>query len=258
MNSDFRDYCEKLWYQWIQGTIEYSTFVRSKFQVAYLPEPYLQFGECSNPLYVLTTNPGQGMSVQHQKHILEGKSIVSPNDRYSTIAKVMGNYYQQHLKGVARNRIEAMIELSKKSGFDGVIQIEACPFHSKSLPKKETLLKNLSDDPVLNDYNRLLKHVLFDKTVIAVSAVGTKAPISTGSITNRRWLNWQADLIGLKICDAEMLPIIIKDEKTTSAFIYSRSKKSVSGFVLMMGGNHLPKLESMSPVIEVLDQNNAV
>lgn len=230
--------------------------MHSEFQIDYLPEPYLKFGECSNPLYVFTTNPGLGMPEQHRKNILGGKSIASPNDPYSTISKVMGNYYLQHLKGAARNRIEAMIKLSNHSGFDGVIQIEACPFHSKSLPKKDSLLEHLSNDPALNGYEQCLKSVFFEKTVIAVSAIGTQATISIDSIKNRRWLNWQAGLIRLKTCDSKILPIITKGEKDTSAFIYSRSEKSVSGFILMMGGNHLPKLESMSPVIEVLGKNN--
>ena len=86
MTSRFADYCEHLWQQWIHGTLSVSAFIESEFQTDYLPEPYLLFGSAQKPLYILTTNPGQGMLHQNRQAILSNSSFVSPEDKYREAA----------------------------------------------------------------------------------------------------------------------------------------------------------------------------
>ena len=150
-----------------------------------------------------------------------------------------------------------MIELSRLAGYEGVIQIELCPFHSRNLPEKNALLKHYNTNSQLKHYEKLLKEILSENSVITLAAVGTSAPISIASITTRHWLNWQANLIGFNSELGKVLPITRKDKKVTSAFVYSESASSVNGFILMMGGNHFSKLEYLTSVSEILRQKIA-
>ena len=103
MNTSFREYCEKLWRQWIERSIIFSPYIQSEFQTEYLPEPYLNFKAGKNPLYVFTTNPGAGMDVQYFDNIVSGKSIISEKQSYESIAEALGQYYSENLKGTPKN-----------------------------------------------------------------------------------------------------------------------------------------------------------
>jgi hypothetical protein len=258
MNKEFENYCEELWKQWRDESIELPSYIKAEFQTDYLPEPYLSFKPGKNPLYILTTNPGQGMPEQHRDNINSRSSIVSPTMSYKEIASTMGDFYLTNLKGAAKTRIDSIIALSQKAGFDGVVQIEACPFHSGYLPKKNALLKQYSIEPLLSKYGNLVKSVLSERSVIAVSAVGTTKPITITSISSRAWLKWQADLIGFNIDKANIIALTEKPKKITSAFLYSENKNSVNGLVLMMGSNNLPRTKHMEPIIDVLSKKIAI
>lgn len=252
MNSNFIEYCESIWRTWENKTIALSTYIRSEFQTEYLPEPYLKFNAGNNPLYIFTTNPGKGISVQHRDNINTHASVISSKMPYEDIASEMGDYYLKHLKGTAKTRISSIIELAHQAGYDGIVQIEACPFHSENLSKKNELLRHYKSDPLLSTYEKFVREALSEQSVVAVSAVGANTKISTESINNRSWLNWQANLIGFNSDIAKILPITQKDGKPTSALLYSEDVNCVKSFVLMMGGNYLPKSEHMKSATKAL------
>lgn len=254
MNSKFNEYCETLWNRWINKRLEVSSFIDKEFQMAYLPEPYLGFGDSQNPLYVLTTNPGQGMPVQLRDSIYSGKSPISKGNSYKEISELMANYYMKHLKGAAKRRIEGFYEIAIGGGFDGVIQVESCPFHSAYLPKKNKLLKQYSFDSLLRAYTEVLKETLKNVSVISISAVATNRPLSTHSISSNPWLNWQSYIIGYSSKNTEILPITARKGRTTSAFLFNQNRGLIKGFILTMGGNYLPSSQSLNPLLPILKE----
>jgi hypothetical protein len=52
--------------------------------------------------------------------------------KYHQAAESLGDYYRLPgtLKPTPRRRIESLITLAKDGGFDGVMAVECCPFHS--------------------------------------------------------------------------------------------------------------------------------
>jgi len=209
-------------------------------------------------MYFLTTNPGKGMDVQSLREIQRSRSIIDPSSSYDEIANRLGEYYRETLSGAAKRRIEGMLGLAQRSGFDGVVQIEVCPFHSRSLPKKDELVRHVETDGVLCEYISLVRAVLANVSALSISAVGSSNSISLETISSRNWLNWQAELIHFDQRNAEVVPIIQRADKTTSAFVFSSRKNIVSGFILMMGSNNLPRLDTMNRVSDLLrNETNA-
>lgn len=254
----YLEFCEELWGRWLADSLVYSDFVKAEFQLDYLPEPYLQFGDCKNPLYVFTTNPGAGLPVQSRASVMAGNECLRSTYSYQEISRVLGDYYSKNLKGTPKTRILGMMDFAKRAGFDGVFQVEACPFHSAQLPKKDALLDNYQVDPFLSKYAESLQVFLRNKPVLIISAVGTKGVINTHSVSNRRWLNWQSNVINLNIDECDILPVNTKNNRITSAFVYSQKSKITSGFILMMGGNHMPKSEHLGHISELFRVQNKV
>ena len=74
-----------------------------------------------------------------------------------------------------------------------MLQVEACPFHSHSLPNKAALLVDLQRDPLLRQYLQYLRAFLIDRPVVIVSAVSSRgALVSEMQISG--WLASQAEV----------------------------------------------------------------
>ena len=245
-------YCEKLHKEWISDQLIVSEKTNKEFQMDYMPEPYLDFSKKDNPLYILTTNPGAGMLEQYRKNIIIEDSIITKNDSYQDTSKTFANFYVNNLTGAAKRRIDGFKSLANNSGFDGFIQIESYPFHSRNLPNKTKFLKEFKEDNIFVEYSQLLKNTQKDKNVIVLSAVGTKSEISNQSISSNEWLQWQANLMGLNTSNLKKKELLLKDGKVTSMFLYEKDNNLTKGFILMMGGNHLPNEDVLNLIVEVL------
>ena len=72
--------CERLWNDWMHGRVQLERDLQDLFDLEHAPEPYIVFGEGSDPLYALLTNPGQPMPHQH-------RSELSDKPRYGVISR---------------------------------------------------------------------------------------------------------------------------------------------------------------------------
>lgn len=231
--SNFFEFCEDLVAAWHRSEISLSPEMGRLFQMDYIPEPYLAFGDQSEPLIFLTTNPGAGMPHQH-------RDARSPRESWSTASAQMAAWYQAHLTGAAARRIKSVLELAKSTGHSGVLQIECVPFHSADLPNKPQLLKNLPNDPLLCEYTQAVKGFLRDRSVVALSAAGTRGSLGAHTIEASDWLRWLADLMGLNVQRAETIALATRGEKITAAFVANRDAETTKGIILTMGSNNMP------------------
>ena len=242
----YKVYCESLYRDWLTSLLNVSSLTKDIFQMNYLPEPYLVYSSGEEPLFFLTTNPGASLPFQHRDNY-------SKNSKYKQISQELVHIYRKKLKGTtAGRRIEGIEYLKQQSGFDGLIQVESCPFHSKNLPNKKTLPSLIENEPVLSRYTEQLKYELQEKSVIALSAVSTRVEISESSIKGNIWLSWQAELIGFNFNNINIIPLAKKESRTTSAFLYSKDNGSVKGFILVMGGNNIPKSKYLDTIAEII------
>ncbi len=108
---------------------------------------------------------------------------------------------------------------------DTLITFECFPFHSPKLPKKEALIKNL--DEFLSNYRDALKQYLVSKSIVYVSAIGTKASISRKEIEKNSWLRWVMDLIGMGFMNAKIYPLANKGDKITSALLLDKRESGL-------------------------------
>ena len=252
MATGFEEYCDQLWQDWINDNLQVDLKLASRFQMDHMPEPYLLFGDGERHLCVLTTNPGIGMEHQTRQAIRANRSCVEPLDNYHDAAVKLAQFYSGHLRGQAKTRIDKLVSLAEQIGNTGVLQFESCPYHSAKLPEKRSLPDRFEQDSVMQDYTHLLENRLRNETCVALSAVGSNKPISQKTITENVWLSWQAGVMAFEPDTADIIPLSRKGDKVTSAFIYSRMNGLVKGFILMMGGNHLPGQDHLSDIARVL------
>jgi hypothetical protein len=245
MAEAFISFCEALWRGWLANTLNVPQFIHdAPFDLDAAPEPYVSFNAGPNPLVALLTNPGYTMDHQRRAAVQVGGGPLSTTVDYSAAARALGPFYERELKGTAAGRrIAALRVLSSWVGYEGVLQVEACPFHSRSLPskKKIALLKTINEGGLLGCYTEHVRAFLRCRPVVVVSAVSSRRSLGPEVVeTLSPWLAWEAVLAGLVLERAKFVPLVAKDSKTTAAALVSFAGGVPKALVLMMGGNHLP------------------
>ena len=95
-------------------------------------------------------------------------------------------------------------------------------------------------DEFLSIYLQHLKGFLKNKNVFILSAVSSQKKIGGDSISKNSWLTFQSNLINFDGETPSFLPLTEKNGKATSCLLYEKKNSWYKGFILMMGGNHLP------------------
>lgn len=251
--SDFLGYAEDLWTRWLNGPVEVSPELASLFELDACPEPYLDFDAGAHPLVIMTTNPGAPMPHQMRAAIHEGQSPVDPSMSYAEVARAMADFYRAHLRGAAARRISAQLEVANAAGFDGVVQVECCPWHSADLPNKSRFLKLLLSDPELAAYESKVRDFIAECPAVAVSAVSSRATLQTGALELSPWLAWQADVLGLGPKPRIVVPLVRNENRVTGAAVVSaESGGATRALVLMMGSNNFPGQEGRDSLARAL------
>ena len=192
--------------------------------------------------------------MDHQKaeSIELGNDVLTPVMNYEQVAKALGRYYTNNLSGAALQRVLAQQDLAEKSGYGGVMQVECCPWHSAKLPEKQRFIKTAQENDHLRTYVNTVQEFLADRPAIALSAVSSRAKLHTDTIQYSQWLRWQAKLLGIDLENAEVLPLVEKGAKVTSAVVRDLRSPQAGLLVLMMGGNHFPKEVNRGLLVEML------
>ena len=248
----YLELCERWWQTWLEGKPMVSPAIASRFDLNAAPEPYLQFGSGDRPLIVLTTNPGGTMPHQLRDEVLGGQGVINKSMTYAKASVALAAFYSTHLTGPARQRIGAFQSVAGASDHTHVLQLECIPWHSSKLPDKSDLPDLFQADIALAEYSAALAEVLQAAAVLVISAVSSRADLSSPKLPLSPWLAWQRDLVGLNPDRAEMIPLIRKGEKVTSAALVDRSGASPKALVLMQGGNHLPGEIGREPLARAL------
>ena len=247
MAEDYIELCETLWRDWLAESLDVSPFIESTFDLQAAPEPYVLFNAGLQPLIALLTNPGQTMPHQLRENVKEdGVGPLTRNLDYATAAHRLGVFYQDELKNAAGARIDHMLELSRLVGAQGVMNVETCPFHSRSLPNKMKLVKESAQGGFMKTYVQSLQTYLAGKPVVIVSAVSARESLHDETKASA-WPAWQAQIAGLDLATASFTPLVKKGKKITcGAFVSTGvgvgAKKAL---VLMMGRNNLPGTDGL-------------
>jgi hypothetical protein len=252
------DFCERLWTDWLSERVRLPAHVSRRFQLDHAPEPYLRFGNGNGrkPLYLLWTNPGAGMPHQLRNAVKESNGPIRAEMKYYEAALALGDFYldsaKSRLKGGARRRNDAMVDLQHRVGADCTIVFESIPFHSRSLPGKATLPNLIRGTELLHDYEAVLKMALSNVSLVAVSAVDSCRSISADSIRRSEWLMWQVSLLGIDPRKVGVEVLATKGDTVSRAFLYQEVAGHVRGIVLMMGSNSLPGTDGRSVLARTL------
>ena len=228
---DYYKFCDALHKEWFNNNLAKDAILEDLFQMDYSPEPYFVLKNGDNPLYMLLTNPGDGMDFQHRKNF-------EKSDYSNFSKKLVDKYTSEEFKTGAPNahrRLQKSIVLSQELGYNALVNIETVPFHSPDI-KKPQALKAIHSSYPLFAYHNVLKNFLIGKPVLIVTATGTKHSISISNLTKSPWIMYQMDLAGMNVDGLKMEILTEKNGKITSA-IFSDNDKHI---VLMMGSNNLP------------------
>ena len=152
---------------------------------------------------------------------------------YEANAAALGSFYESHLTGAARVRISALRRLSVLLRCDGVLQVDACPFHSRSLPttKKLALLDTLGQGGLLAEYVHHVADFLRARPVVIVAAISSQDSLQSG-VPLTPWLTWKAGLAGLDTGKALFVPLLEKNGKVTSAALVGQLEGNPKALVL--------------------------
>ena len=235
MTEAFIAFCElELWRPWKARALT----IPSPFDPDAAAEPNISFSAGARPLVAVTTNPAATMSHQTRAAVEAGDGPLSNRDEYAESARNLGCFYEKELAGrPTGRRISGLRKLSSLLGYEGVLQVEACPFHSGSLPRKSDFLQEMDENALFKRYVELLGKFLQDRPVVIVQA-SSKLATPTSA-----WLTWIVRVAGLNLDTAELVPLVEKGPKTTvAAWVSGQPPKAL---VLTMGGNNLPGDEGL-------------
>jgi len=248
MPDAYISFCEEeLWRPWKEHRLS----VPTPFDPEAAPEPYLYFGDRFNQLVVLTTNPGATMNHQRRAEVQRGLDPLSYKDTYDEAAPKLGDFYETHLAGPARHRIDKMRRLSSSLRYEGVLQVEGCPFHSRSMPQKSAFLQKIAKDELLGQYVAHLRVFLRDRPVVSPQAVSTQTSLERETPKFSQWLTWIAEIAGFDLDGAEFVRLVEKGPKTTvAAWVSQREPRKA--LVLRMGAPGLPADESLCKLAAAL------
>lgn len=252
MFGEYGSFCDQMWGDWLAGRIPASVFSEGRFNLESAPEPWLEFKSGKEPLVAVTTNPGCSMEFQSRNAITSGLSPIRPIPLYRDATEGLGKYYEAIISRghAAHRRIKSLLKLAENADYDGLLQVEAFPFHSPSLPDKNKLLHALesrSNDYLFN-YTEHLRAFLKTQHVVGISAVASAVSLTAigaqGAINRSIWLQWFSGLLGINPGNASHVELIRKNSKNKSVVTAAALLEEVDGkikvIVLMMGGNHLP------------------
>ena len=248
MAQDFVELCETLWRDWLAGVLKVSPFVDATFDTEAAPEPYISFHAGERSLVALTTNPGATMAHQLRRTVQRGNGPLNSSIDFATAARILGPFYEQELpsKNPARHRIAKLSNLAHLVGADGVLQVEACPFHSPllSMVKKRALLLEAGEGGFMTRYVASLRGFISQHPVVVISAVSAQVSLQYG-LKMSPWIEWQANIAGVNLETASFVPLVTKGPKTTCGAFVSSVDGAQKVLVLMMGSNNLPGGESL-------------
>ena len=246
MNTYF-EYCNELLARWRKSELVLKT--NFGFDLNALPEPYLKFGEPTNDLYFLTTNPGGVMDFQMREN--EYSPI---GEMYSELSERLGLHYKDVLpsRSEARKRISAMYSITNRifRGSNGFIQAEISPFHSANFPDKEKFaLDVLSEEhDIHKEYVDILTTLLEHKNCICIQG-GKPKP----ERINDNWIKLISKIMSVEPKNWNKMNFKYNKngEATTGAFYY-KHKDFFKVILFRDGTNGCPAIQSMNELFEIL------
>jgi hypothetical protein len=270
MNDPYFRFCDKIVREFFSSSLEAERISPDlrKFDFDFMPEPYLPLvdsdrrpnSDFTEWLHILLANPGRGLNIQKRNYLRSGKMRgVSEKIPYSQFAHMVYRYYEKYFPKrkelTAIHHFRNAQKLASLSGYQGALEIESIPWHSKNLCNKDDLPSKIMKDEVTNRYCTLLRAYLKNRSVLTVDGAGGQ---STSSISDaafdRPWMRFKADLIGMDIGKAKFHAIT---EKASNGKITAAAKSMrVGGVIKIMycvrGHNHLKGKQTLAKLQEIL------
>lgn len=233
--TSYYGFCEDVFEKWLHDSSFLSGF-RKDFDVDYLPEPYLAYGEGQKKLFVLNNNPGHVLENQ-----VQARSTIQsqyPGRTYAEVARGMAGYYSsdefEKSEPNAARRNRKIFQFAVRMGYDRIEVVETFFLHSASFDKKR-FLKVYRDRKIVSEYIRHLKAYLEDKDVLVISSAS--CPITKDRLSE--WVGFQCDIIGMDIKKAKFTPMKRNEAGNVSTAILCHDRKFMT---LMCGYNNMPNI----------------
>lgn len=205
---DFFEFSEKMFEQFLDGTLELIPGCDSNLSWQHCPEPYVWIGETSQVsepyLCFLQINPGQPFEFQHLSNIRQNQNNPISHDKsWRENASVMGKLYSDDRNplGINRHSISRFQKVKKIAdlmGLNGVLCVEGIPLHSKNF-NAHKFNPNIMQVSWLEEYSGVLTAFLRDKTVLMIDAPGNPNEPSQGRNRTVQWRRWRAEIAGINI-----------------------------------------------------------
>jgi hypothetical protein len=246
-DTNYSEFCENLFINWLDDKL--SVEKDFGFDLGTLPEPYLTFGNNSEEICFLTTNPGQVMDFQRKSS--GGESFFKAGEKYHDLSKRLASHYNENLKNSAKTRILNMYDFSKrlKPNCDGFTQFEISPFHSANFPRKELFSEYVlnNDVSIHRKYIDLLTIKLKDMSCVCV-----QCGYPTMDRLNKDWFKLISKIFNVEINRWKTVFFKTKNQKPTTGAFYFVDKSKFKVILFNSGANSIPRLDTMGELFEIL------
>lgn len=252
-DHSFIQHVESLYSRWCRGEISLTSFFDKLLDINAIPEPFHYFDrqdkDHRNPLYFLTSNPGQVLPVQTRAY-----GFYKPYDSYLEMSGALAEEYPEILKFPggynALNRIEKMLRLSELLGYSGICETTLLPFHSRSLPNKEKVFKEIESDKEIREYVSSLQGFLKEKSVICVGG-GPVGGLRENTIKSTVYKEFGQQM-GFDFKNYQMIPVLEKNGKVTVAAYVDQRKDFIKVFFLSIGHSNLPSEAGLKKFVQAI------
>lgn len=242
--NNYVEFCDNLFIKWNQNKLDFEN--NFNFELNAIPEPYLTFGETSEDLFFLTTNPGGVMDFQ-----VKPSEFINSDEKFKDLSVRLAKHYEVILKRTPKKRIEDMYSITKmlfpKSY--GFTQFEISPFHSTNFPNKERfadyVLNNISN--IHRDYIDALTARLKNKNCICI-----QSGLPDLSRLNKKWLELISRILSVDKNEWKSISFKIKNGKATTGAFYTKKQEIFKVILFRAGSNAVPNLNSMNELFDNL------
>lgn len=252
-DHDFKRLVESLYARWCRQEVYLTPYYENLLDVNAIPEPYHYFGQQDkdhpNPLYFLTSNPGQVLPVQTRAY-----GFYKPYNSYQEVSGALAEAYPEILKFPggynALNRIKKMLRLAELLGYSGICETTLLPFHSMSLPNKEKVFKEIESDKEIREYVSSLQGFLKEKSVICVGG-GPVGGLKENTIKSTVYKKFGQQM-SFDFKNYQMIPVLEKNGKVTVAAYVDQRKGCIKVFFLSIGHSNLPSEAGLKKFVQAI------
>ena len=243
------NFCDQIFARWYAEQLQVPPLTAELFQLEYSPEPYLHYGQHTDPIAFLTWNPGYGICFQRREYFDTPQSPFSAQVPYRDNAVRVGSRYAGPMSpiGNAANRVRQMLRYTKAWGANSAIHFDALPYHSRRMARIVRKFDQVMFvDKDLVEYTELLQKELSRYPLVI--AISGPSRIEYPTLPVRHF----AKLLGINYAGLKRRDFRTTGNSPSSYILWTSTPVGVRAITVVSASNILPSVDHLATIIAAL------